>query len=353
MLQKIKFTVLLISVFSLAAVFFVSSMTAQNQKPTAEQEYKNIQVLKNLPAEDLLKVMDLFSASLGVKCNFCHVAEYEKDDKKEKQTARKMIAMTFEINKNNFNGRAEVVCATCHRKEEHPASFPALGVNLFEKGEGATETTRPKNPTIDEVLEKYYTALGGKPALDKITSRTMHVTRTTDEGVKIQEEIYQKPQGKMLIVSHDSQNPYTLIFNGTQFPNDDVFTKDEIEQMRRDAELFQPTHIKEVYTQMSVVGVDKINGKVAYVVRAQTASNKRERLYFDKTTGLLVRRFASVSTMLGQFPMQIDYLDYKLVGGVKVPFTIQWSTPGRVWTRKVLDVKNNVVIDDSKFNSAK
>ena len=58
------------------------------------------------------------ASSLGVRCDFCHVAENEKfelDDKREKQTARRMITMVADINQANFEGRTTVTCLTCHR----------------------------------------------------------------------------------------------------------------------------------------------------------------------------------------------------------------------------------------------
>ena len=71
---------------------------AENPKPKPTQEvFKNIQVLKDLPAEQLIPVMREYNASLGVKCDFCHVISpnhtgFEKDDKKMKQTARHLVA---------------------------------------------------------------------------------------------------------------------------------------------------------------------------------------------------------------------------------------------------------------------
>src|SRR5262245_59651577 len=54
--------------------------------PFAPEKFKNIQVLKELPADDLDGVMRFMSASLGVQCQFCHVTTetgnwpMEKDD---------------------------------------------------------------------------------------------------------------------------------------------------------------------------------------------------------------------------------------------------------------------------------
>ncbi len=104
----------------------------QTAEPTAEQKYKNIQTLKGLPAAQLPALMHLFNASLGVRCDHCHVRnannemEWDKDDKPDKKTARKMIQMTLDLNKASFSGRPEVTCYTCHQGHDHPLSIPAL-----------------------------------------------------------------------------------------------------------------------------------------------------------------------------------------------------------------------------------
>ena len=82
----------------------------------AEEQFKNIQTLKGIPADQVIPSMQFITASLGVECDFCHVqGAFDKDDKKPKQTARKMMEMMFAINKENFEGHREVTCYSCHR----------------------------------------------------------------------------------------------------------------------------------------------------------------------------------------------------------------------------------------------
>ena len=77
---------------------------AASQPKTAAQQFKNIQVLKDIPAEQLIPSMQFISASLGQNCEFCHVENAkDKDDKKTKLMARKMIAMVLAIDKANFD----------------------------------------------------------------------------------------------------------------------------------------------------------------------------------------------------------------------------------------------------------
>jgi hypothetical protein len=46
----------------------------------------------------------------------------------------------------------------------------------------------------------------------------------------------------------------------------------------------------------------------------------------------------------------VDYKDYKLFNGVKIPTTIEYAVPGVQWTRKIIQVKNNVTVDAANFN---
>jgi len=97
------FAILLVNHWTVGA----QSATPQTTKvETAGEKFKNIKVLNDMTADQLGRVMNIMAASLGVKCSFCHNTDnYSSDEKRNKQTARNMIKMTFDINKNAFNGR--------------------------------------------------------------------------------------------------------------------------------------------------------------------------------------------------------------------------------------------------------
>lgn len=105
------------------------AIAGQESKPAVEV-FKNIQMLKTMPAGRLLRVMEMgYAKSLGVNCTHCHVAgAWEKEDKPTKQIARDMSAMVTVINneqlKNikNLKGPDAIVnCTTCHRGQTKPA----------------------------------------------------------------------------------------------------------------------------------------------------------------------------------------------------------------------------------------
>ena len=84
--------------------------------------FKNVQVLKDLPSSALTPLMGTYQAALGVDCTFCHnQAAYDSDENPHKKTARKMISMTLDLNRREFQGNETIVCFTCHRGKATPA----------------------------------------------------------------------------------------------------------------------------------------------------------------------------------------------------------------------------------------
>jgi hypothetical protein len=93
-----------------------------SKEERAEQKYKNIQLLRGIPSDRLMKVMFAFKTSLGVDCTYCHIKDqFEKDDKAQKQTARKMIQLVRDTNAK-LGTATRVTCFTCHRGQTRPAS---------------------------------------------------------------------------------------------------------------------------------------------------------------------------------------------------------------------------------------
>src|SRR5580658_2103544 len=134
----------------------------------AEEQFKNIQVLKGIPAEKLIPTMQFVAASLGVQCDFCHVqGAFEKDDKKNKQTARKMMEMMIAINADDFDGHRAVTCNSCHNGNQKPSAIPAVMSEEPKEAMGGPERPETKEhvgptagPTPEQLLDKYVQAVG-------------------------------------------------------------------------------------------------------------------------------------------------------------------------------------------------
>ena len=333
----------------------VGAQTAapQAKVETAGEKFKNIKVLGAMPADQLGRVMNIMAASLGVKCGFCHNTEdYSSDEKRNKLTARNMIKMTFEINKNNFNGRPQVSCNSCHNGHNEPTNTPNLNPEP-EPERPAQPTTKP---TADQIVDKYLTALGGAAKLATIKTRSIKATRIEPGGEVTEPETIWFGNNRYSSSTVYSQGTVAEGFDGsgawkTAGGKPIELRPDEVEQIKREADLFEPQNIKSIYNKLDYRFTDAIDGRPAYLVTASTASGARERLYFDVQTGLLVRRVASSQTVLGSFNYQVGYRDYKLFNGVKIPTTIDYAFPGVRWTRKIVQVRNNVPVDAAAFNA--
>jgi photosynthetic reaction center cytochrome c subunit len=358
-----------ISVFTLSVALLLagSIVLSRAQQPadtahagqfqTAEQHFKNIQVLKNIPADQLIPSMQFIAASLGVECEFCHVEHAnEKDDKKTKQTARKMITMMMALNQANFNGDVEVTCYTCHRGVAHPVSTPVLSADASrppahvhdEAGEA-----HPSLPSADEILDKYLTAVGGAAALDNIKTRVQKGTIDAF-GKTYPIEIYSEAPEKRVSLTHPPTGTSVTAFNGEvgwlSMPGGfHAMTAAEGEAARIDAELRFAARLRELYKDFKVRPGEPVAGRPIYLVVAKAPGKPTLNLYFDQEKGLLLRLIRLAETPLGRNPTQIDYSDYRQVDGVKIPYRWALARPNGAFTIQVESVQQNVPVDEKLF----
>src|SRR6266446_3569375 len=234
----------------------------------AEGEFKNIQALKGIPAEQVIPAMQFIAASLGVECEYCHVAHAnEKDDKKPKVTARKMINMMMAINRDNFEGRREVTCYSCHRESADPVSTPIItdeGPRLDGEEGKKAEETKAALPAAEQLIDKYLAAIGGAEALQKITSRVQKGTLTAFGGQHFPAEVYSKAPDKRFSVMHLPGESVTA-FDGKQgwlsVPGRvHMMSAAENAAARIDADLYLPAHLKTLYEKLRVDVGEKIDG---------------------------------------------------------------------------------------------
>jgi len=335
--------------------------TGQTAEKTVDEARKNIQVLKGLPDSQLLPMMNLISASLGVTCLECHVRtgnqwEWEKDDKNEKKTARKMIQMTMDLNKNSFGGRPQVTCFTCHQGHSHPTGVPSLPQP--QRGPAVPPAQAQTRPAAPDVLATYVRAVGGKEIGENLRTRVIKGSFVGVDGNAWPAEVRLAGSDKLLAVLSAPQiGPYSYGFNGTEgwvknAREQRAMTGPELNNVKSLAWSFEALKLKEPYPNLNFGGVEKIGERDAYVFRTTTADRKRVRFYFDTQSGLLLRRVVLTDTIIGQDPEQIDFEDYRDVGSAKLPFTIRtlYLDNRLSGTWKLTEIKPGGALDDTQFN---
>jgi photosynthetic reaction center cytochrome c subunit len=354
------------SVFLLisAAGFLASGQTApgnpaESHAKKTEEAYKNIQVLKGFPADQLIPAMQFISSSLGVECSYCHTeGAFEKDDKKPKQTARKMMQMMFAINQANFEGKREVTCYSCHRGSPHPVGTPMIA----EAGAPPAHEAAPVEPAplpsdtpgVEQILGKYVQTIGGASAIEKLSTRVE--TGSIDiSGRQFPVELFSKIPGKRVLIIHLPNGDNITALDGAAGwistpgrPTREI-PAPEMLSARLEADLRLPIHFQQFFSEIKAANPEKIGDHDVYVVTGGGAGEAAAKFYFDEQSGLLLRMLRYSDSPLGRNPTQVDYSDYRDEGKLKVPFQRTISTPRSRYSIRIEHVQDNVPVDDSKF----
>ena len=120
-LAALSLTVLLLAAWQSAPP---SPAKPPAQPPLAEDVFNNIQVLKGAPAESVIPTMEQIRHTVGVDCEYCHVAhKWDSDEKKPKETARQMFGLLGFVKTTYFGKQPKVSCWTCHRGQNAPAKL--------------------------------------------------------------------------------------------------------------------------------------------------------------------------------------------------------------------------------------
>jgi len=381
---------------ALATLAFAGSVAIKAQTPMAPAKYKDIQQLKDVPAEQLDVTMQYFAASLGWSCQNCHVRDqatgvfsYEKNDKKEKVTAREMIQMVRTVNAGDFG--AKINCATCHQGHNEPlglqAALPYTEAQLTamaaqaaaqaarQGGAGGARPggppqgaqpggrggTPPPPPPVEPIIEKYITAMGGQAALDKLQSRITTGTVVNRANQSMAFTIEEKGN-KFHSVVNDPRTAVAWGFDGKSgwAQAGPVIADVEgfrLQQAMRLNDLRRASDFSKRYTNLQAGRPTRLPARTpggtpinVSLVQGDLPNDVQERLFFGATSGLLLRRQVISHTALnGALIETVDYSDYKDVAGVQVPFTIKLNNWNTLDTYSVVDVKTGAAIDDARF----
>jgi photosynthetic reaction center cytochrome c subunit len=365
------------SALTLARRSFDSGDAKPEAQKTAGETFKNIEVLKDIPASELIPSMRYVAASLGVGCDYCHQADhFDNDDKPTKQRARNMMKMMFAINQDNFNGKREVTCYTCHRGAAKAASIASLSAatngpttaavesgsngkttRALEAGEAVSVSNEAAKamPSITQILAKYADGIGGSAAVQKNRTRVEQGSVEGPRGLHAEIETYRTAPDKAFAIVHRPNGDVSEGVSGEigwgKRANGEVTDEsgDELARSRQWAEFYPGERFEKDYERFQVRGTESVNGHDAYVVVAWWKGDGADRIYFDVQSGLLLRITHRIESPLGALPLQTDYEDYREVNGLKIPFTVRVTRVDGTTTYTWQKMEANVAIDSSRY----
>jgi len=346
-----------------------ASQPASRAGDPAEKVFKNIQVLKGMPAADLQGAMSFIASSLGVDCDYCHRQDkdgtFGSDAVPAKLRAREMILMVRRINEETFHGQNLVNCFTCHQGAAKPVSIASVLVLRAPRPAAAESTAAgPALPSVQEVLDHYVKALGGQDALDRVKTRVIRIAPLRNASADTSlNEVIQKVPGKVMIL--DQSPGYTLWagFNGKEAWAQDslksywgILSGSQLHSLMRDAEMYAGSRLRSGYSNVKMTGSESVGDRNAYVISGTSPEGTREKFYFDSANGLLLKRHIEEPTAFGWFPLDTNYEGYRDVEGVKIPFVVRLTSAGGAWgirtSYMILEVHQNAPIADEQFEQA-
>ncbi|MGH9678533.1 MAG: hypothetical protein ACRD4Y_01140, partial [Candidatus Acidiferrales bacterium] len=312
------------------------------------------------------------------------------------------------LNKTVFDDKREITCYTCHHGvakaaptmlfpgEKEPTErsaaeiFPTLSIAAFANlnptmspskapatvVSGTAPQMKPEAtpagqlPSVDEVFSKYEEALGGKAAIDQVNSLVHKGTAEmlvpaipSPKGSPpppppamgtVLAEWDVKSSAGVISVEFPGRGPAIVGFDGTIGWHNNPIREDTGDELLLDKDLGEKVpalNFRETHTDVEVDAMEKIDGREVYRVVGTRKEGipARDRIYFDARTGLLARTYTTMQSVLGGFPEEITYEDYREVSGLKVPFTLSVASAEGNRVYKWSEVEANTSLDESKF----
>lgn len=190
-------------------------------------------------------------------------------------------------------------------------------------------------PSVNQVLNSYVTALGGKSRLLSIQSRKLIGSiEISDFGLKSPAVIEEKmPYFRKLSVDLPGQGSVTEVFTeakgwvisaatGVKFKD-----SKEVAFHRRINGFYRELQLSNIYNQLEVKGLWSVQGEPCYLLECKSELSEPDLLYFSKQSGLLLRQDQSSSTDGSITQFSIFYEEYKSFGGVLYPTKIRVQPP--------------------------
>jgi hypothetical protein len=255
------------------------------------------------------------------------------------------LAMTIVIYALLF---AATTGATFAQEKPQPAKAP----------DANTAKATSAEPTVDQILDKYVQAIGGRQAVEKITSRVTKGTfEVTTMGLKGDIEIYAKAPNKTLTIQNISgvgviRDGYDGKIGWSENPMMGLREKEgaELAAIARMSDIHFSIKTRQLFSKLELKGKEKVGDRETYFILATPAEGSPVKMYFDAQTGLITRTGTELDTPQGKFQIDTTVDDYRDVDGVKMAFTMRQESSMGSAVIKWTEVKHNVAIDDAMFN---
>jgi hypothetical protein len=215
---------------------------------------------------------------------------------------------------------------------------------------------RPSNPsppplaTVEQVLEHYAKAKGPMAGADKTRTLSIKGVFTSRDALgTLEVEAFVKAPDKWLLALKDTNGfVFRRAFDGSVAWEISAWGRPNVDPgtlwiTQTGIGVYRGDSLTTLFPKMTLKGKVPMGSGQTYVLEAELPGRPLQ-LWFDTQNGLLVRMESKVAG----FVEQMDWEDYRDVGGLMVPFRLR-QAGSENWTIQCSEVKCNETIDDALF----
>lgn len=209
-------------------------------------------------------------------------------------------------------------------------------------------------PTVDQVLQRFVSALGGEKELERIHTMTFRGTIELPDlkANGTTAEYFKEPDHFAAVTDLGSHGTTKLVYDGHDCWQEDPkngitpVRGDDLTDMQRRANIHWNLKLHDFYPNMQQKGQVMANGEDAWKLEASLGSSTYDFIFSAKT-GLLIRFETDQHVPNGKSSVTIT--DYRPVGKVLFAFGAAQTAGPVKWSRKLNEVKFNETIDETVF----
>ena len=214
----------------------------------------------------------------------------------------------------------------------------------------------PAGLTAEQVIADYVKAIGGKANIEKLKDITV-TSNATIQGMPLTIVQQQKGNDKFAVQVMMNNNPLQrVIINGDkgkmEAPMQGVnkeMTKEELAAQKLEANLFPALQYEKLGIKTKLTGMEKVDGKDAYIVEVELPNGQKTLQYYDKNSGLRLKEVNNLQSPQGVITQTKNYSNYKEVNGVKFPYMTETSVGPQVIKAEVQNIEVNKNLSDDTF----
>ncbi|MFN3528411.1 MAG: insulinase family protein [Bacteroidia bacterium] len=184
----------------------------------------------------------------------------------------------------------------------------------------------PEGLTAQTVVDRYINAIGGIQNWKKIKNIEVEMGASM-QGMSIAMNV-KKMRPNLIetkVVVNGAMVMQQVTFDGTKAKQSGMqgakeITGEELEKIKSSASMLPEADYSGSGYKLSLLGIESINGKDAYILEVENQSGSKQTEYYDIESGLKVREVSIEKGPQGEVVQTSDLSDYREVkGGIKVP----------------------------------